>query len=282
MKKKIDSKEIGLEASLLLGSYLFQTEDLHYGYWPADLDVNMNNFTRAQQLHSDFVIAHIPEGVKTILDVGCGAGTLAARLISLGYTVECVSPSRVLTNRCRDRLGTSCRIYECRFRDLKTSSRYDLVLFSESFQYVKLPQALQLAQQLLNQPGHLLICDFFKTDAPGTSALSGGHRLSSFYDHISQFPFSLQQDIDITDQTAPNLDLIDHMLRHAGKPLWELAFFYCEQNYPWLMKILKWKFRKKINRINTRYFSGERNARNFKKFKSYRLLLYALKHPPHG
>ena len=35
-----------------------------------------------------------------------------------------------------------------------------------------------------------------------------------------------------------------------------------------------WKYNKKIEKINRKYFSGTRNADNFENFKSYRLLLY--------
>jgi hypothetical protein len=40
------------------------------------------------------------------------------------------------------------------------------------------------------------------------------------------------------------------------------------------MKFVKWKFRKKMERYEGKHFSGRRNGLNFKKYKSYRLLLY--------
>lgn len=274
-QKKIDTRELGLSASLILGAYFFKTEDLHYGYWPDDLEVAIENFTHAQKQHSDFIISHIPANVRSVLDVGCGAGTLAARLIENGYSVDCVSPSSVLTEKTKLKIGPESRIYETKFRYIDTKKRYDLLLFSESFQYVKLPHAIDKAREILNEGGHLLICDFFKTDAPGKSALSGGHRLSTFYSMMTEKPFKLVKDIDITEQTAPNLQLINEMLQQVGKPLWNLLFMTVERKYSLLSKFLKWKYKKKIDRINRRYFSGERNEDNFKIFKSYRLLLYA-------
>jgi len=275
-RTKFDSRELGLAASYLLGSYFFKTDHLHYGYWPDNLEVNNDNFAQAQQLHSDLIISHIPENVKTILDVGCGAGALSRELIDKGYIVDCVSPSPVLTRMCRQKLGDQVTMFEVLFKDISTDKHYDLVLFSESFQYVKLPEALFKIQKILNKSGFLLICDFFKTDAPGKSALSGGHRLSSFRTMMLESDFSMLEDIDITKQTAPNLDLIDNFLQSVGRPLWDLVLYYGDTNYPRLMKLVKWKYRKKIKRISDRYLSGERNAESFKIFKSYRLMLYTL------
>ncbi len=41
--------------------------------------------------------------------------------------------------------------------------QYDLLLFSESFQYIPLPDVFARAPGLLRSGGRLVICDFFKT-----------------------------------------------------------------------------------------------------------------------
>ena len=43
--------------------------------------MNAANLPKAQENHSNFIISHIPEGIETILDVGCGTGGLASELI---------------------------------------------------------------------------------------------------------------------------------------------------------------------------------------------------------
>ena len=104
-KKKIDSKEVGLVAGIILGKTLFKTDDLHYGYWTPDLKLDIQNIVHAQENHSNFIISNIPEGVSTILDVGCGAGALAKRLLAKGYHVDCVSPSMLLTREAKKLTG---------------------------------------------------------------------------------------------------------------------------------------------------------------------------------
>ena len=135
-KKKLDSKEIGLDIGLMLGNYFFRTEHLHYGYWTNDLKLDIHNLPEAQENSSDFVISHIPKGAKTLLDVGSGVGKFALKLINMGYNVDCVSPSPLLTKHTRDILGDKSHIYESNYENLNIDNRYDVILFCESFQYI--------------------------------------------------------------------------------------------------------------------------------------------------
>jgi SAM-dependent methyltransferase len=273
-KRKSDTKELGLVVGLIFGKYFFGTEDLHYGYWPEGLEVKVENLTKAQEHHSDFIVSHIPDNVHTVLDVGCGVGRLAKRLTDKGYKVDCVSPSPYLTAKARENLGTKCRLFESTFEDLDIDGTYDLVLFSESFQYIKIPEVIEQSHKYLKPEGHMLICDFFKKDAIGKSVIGGGHRLSRFYDCISKFPFESVADIDITDRTMQNLDLVDTVMREVGRPLWDLVLDHLDSSHPFISKILKWKNKKKIDKIEKRYFSGIRNGEHFANYKTYRLLLY--------
>ena len=278
--KKIDSRDIGLEIALIFGNYLLKTNHLHFGYWTSDLQIDLSNLPKAQENYSSFITSHIPEGTKTILDVGCGAGRLALKLIETGYqVVDCVSPSRLLTENVRNLLGNRSHIFECSYEEMETENRYDVVLFSESFQYVNLKKALENSLKFLNDGGYLLICDYFKTNAEGKSMLGGGHRLDRFYDLISQYPFTLIQDIDITRETAANLTIVNDFFTRVGLPVWNLLTYFTHNNYPFLSRVLQWKFRKKIEKIQQKYFTGTINAENFGIFKTYRLLLYKKTNP---
>ncbi len=41
----------------------------------------------------------------------------------------------------------------------------------------------------------------------------------------------------------------------------------------WLARLFRWKYRKKLDKIQRKYLSGERNGENFARHKVYRLLL---------
>jgi hypothetical protein len=192
----------------------------------------------------------------------------------MGYKVDCVSPSHFLAQQAGQLLGNASRIFECFYEQLQTENRYDLILFSESFQYIGMEAAFTKTLELLNPEGHMLICDYFKKETIEKYYISGGHPLHAFYDTIARYPFRSIQDIDITDQTAPNLDVLNDVFQKAVGPTVLLTQQLLENRYPIASKVVKWLYRKKINRINEKYFQGHKTGQTFKQCKSYRLLLY--------
>ncbi|MEN8128071.1 MAG: class I SAM-dependent methyltransferase [Planctomycetota bacterium] len=271
--KKV-SRELGLEIASLCGRHFLKINHLHYGYWPEDLEVDITNLHIAQDRYTDFLIEHIPPETKTILDVGCGSGQNAKKITEAGCDIDCVSPSPNLANNARDLLGPGHEIYVSYYETLQTDKRYDLILFSESFQYMKIEAAIKKSWDLLNDGGCMLICDAFKKDVKEKCPLSGGHYLKSFNEIISRQPFELLKDVDITEQTAPNIDLENKMLMEVGAPAWGLFNQLMDSRYPLMAKLLRWKYRKKIAKVQRKYFSGQKSGENFRKFKSYRLFIY--------
>jgi len=274
-EKKTISREIGLEIGAICGKHFLKLEHLHYGYWTEDLEIDIFNLHIAQENYTNLLISHIPEGAKTILDVGCGMGQISRKMLDKGYKVDCVSPSAYLSECARNLLGDEVTIYECFYEQLETDKRYDVVLFSESFQYIPPKEAIDKSISLLNPGGHILICDIFQTEAEGRCAVSGGHRLMRFNEVMeAEDSLELVTDLDITEQTAPNIDIECGVFREVGLPVMDLAKKLLDSRYPLISKFIQWKFKKKIDRLHKKYLSGERTGENFKKFKSYRLFLY--------
>lgn len=269
MKRK-RTNEIGLEIGLLFGRELLHTDYLHYGYWTEEPD--LWKLPEAQKRYEDFVVDHIPREAGSILDVGCGTGLLAARLIDDGHQVDCVSPSPLLTRHARKNLDGRAEVFEARFQHMRAQRQYDLVLFSESFQYIRLARALQKAVEFTRPGGNVLICDFFKIAHEGQSYHRGGHDLQRFYNMLETYPLQIVEDIDITPYTAPTLDLYNHFLVNIGAPVWSLIQNFVDANYPLIAKILRWKFRKKLEKMDRKYFQGNKNGQNFSSCKSYRLI----------
>ncbi len=271
--KKV-SREIGLEIAAIYGKFFFKSQHLHYGYWTSDLEVDITNLPIAQENYAKFLISHIPDDIKTILDVGCGTGEMARKLVEMGYEVDCVSPSSYLSKQARQVLGETSHIFECYYEELQTESRYDLILFVESFQYINPEEAIKKTISLLNPGGYPLICDVFKKDMPTPDPLSGGHPLASFYDIVSEYPLEAIKDLDITEQTAPSRDIENDLLNEVVKPTVDLVQQLLNNKYPAMSKFVKLLYKKKINKMKNKYFSGVKTGENFKKWKSYRLLLY--------
>jgi len=274
--KKVSPNEIGLEIGLVLSRFFLNTEHLHFGYWPDDLEVSLNNLKKAQDYHSEKIIHSIPKNVKTILDVGSGSGGLAGKLVDNGYHVDCVSPSEYLSDSIEQKLKKRVTVYRSTFEDLDLQKKYDIVVFSESFQYVNIKKALNKIPLAVQEKGHVLICDFFRKPGTGTKPLGGGHDWEVFQDNLSDYSFTEILNKDITRETARTYDLIYQMIGEVADPVRSLSAKYLDSQYPTGMKFLRWYFKKKIKRINRIYFSGNMTGDMFNKLKTYRVLLYRI------
>lgn len=272
--KKEISREVGLEVTSIFGKYFIQLDHLHYGYWPDNLKVNAANLHIAQEEYVKFITSHIPAGVKTILDVGCGTGQIAKTLLDMGYKVDCVSPSPFLKKSASELLGDKSRIFECFYEDLQTDERYDMIMFCESFQYIKLEKALSKTDSLLNNGGHLFICDFFRIDVQSKPFMGGGHKLPKFYNLVSASAFKLIEKVDITKETAPNMDLLKDVLENVIAPSIDAGLRFVNSRFPIILKFIKWKYREKIQKFENKYLTGNITGENFKRDKRYLFLLY--------
>lgn len=281
---KMDTRELGL----VLGQQLLGIEDLHYGLWDADLTPTLGNLPLAQQRYTDHLLAALPSptgGSVRVLDIGCGTGHLMKQMIGRGYHVDGVSPSPGLSRKVRERLAalppTNTTLFECRFEDFPREDRrdhYDAAVFSESFQYIPMERAFEILASVVKPGGTVVICDFFQTDAagdggPGDGSFGGGHRLRDFQALLQRIPFTVVRDEDITKRVSPNLALLDDLLMKRLAPAFESIGHYFEGRRPMLFRVFRRLFRKRLDKIRFKYFSGYRNDRTFERYKSYHLVV---------
>jgi SAM-dependent methyltransferase len=288
-EKKMSSRELGL----VLAQQILGVEDLHYGLWDADLELSVNNLSIAQQRYSAMLLGQLERllhdrSASRILDVGCGTGHLLQQLIEHGYRVDAVNPSVHLNKLVRARLAAlqaaTTTLYETTFESLpfaRLRQQYDLLLFSESFQYIPLPDVFAQAPRLLRSGGQLVICDFFKTGAhcdggDGDRSFSGGHLLDEFYRTVERSPFRISYDEDLTTRVSPNIALLDEWLSQRLVPALSSIDEYLLGSRPRLTRVLKWLARHKLARARYKYLSGHRSQAVFEKYKSYRLLVLDL------
>ena len=279
------SRELGL----LLAKQLLDVEDLHYGLWDSDLELKLGNLAAAQQRYNDMLLAQLPPPGREVrvLDIGCGTGQLLRQLLDRGYSADGVIPSKDLGDSVRrklaDRPGHPSRIFECGFEEFPVDQcrrHYDVALFSESFQYISPSVSLPILQAILKPGALLLISDFFKSDAPESASLDpgfgGGHPLREFYASMKRTPFVLMKDEDITRRVSPNMELVNDLLMNRIKPATLAVARYVDGRYPLLSRLALGLLRKKLERVNHKYFSGHRSKEVFERYKTYRLLLYRL------
>ncbi|MDH5694896.1 MAG: class I SAM-dependent methyltransferase, partial [Gammaproteobacteria bacterium] len=224
MSEKMHSQELGL----VLAQQLLQVEDLHYGLWRKELDLNLANVPQAQQEYTDMILSDLPPtpagSPVRVIDIGCGTGHILAQMVDKGYQVDGVIPAPHLANKVRERIaarpGCKSQVYENTLEDLPESvcnGQYDVALFSESYQYIPLDQSFNKLKQLLKPGGLVIICDFFATEhtgdgKQGDGSFGGGHAMKYFYEVVEREPFTLEKDIDITELVSPNLQLVNNLL----------------------------------------------------------------------
>jgi len=219
MGEKLDTRAIGLDVGLAFIRWLTGAENLHYGLWTG-LDLRADNLGRAQAAYTEKLFSYLPEGRLRILDVGGGAGETAKKLIALGHEVDIVVPSAFLASRCRAN-APGADVHEMRFQAFSAGPRFDLVLFSESFQYIPRKDVFDKALPLLAPGGEILIADCFRSDAyrPDSTARAagGGHPMSAVRDLVAMKRLTIVAEEDITEAVAPSIDLEQALFNVFGQ-----------------------------------------------------------------
>jgi len=284
----MDSKEFGL----VFAQQITGMEDLHYGFWDETIPaVSMLYMKLAQQRYTEQLIQtleHHGSSKMRILDVGCGTGVVLQAFSEGGHRVDGVIPAAHLEKQVRERVkqqGYQSHVWGCTMEALPIESmanQYDAVLFSESFQYIPYRIALEHAWHLLKPGGVVLICDFFKTEhtgdgQPGDRSFGGGHQYDDFLKWLHHSEWTTLQNDDITANTSPNIKLVDELLTQRVAPAITTLNTFLSGRHPLILAFVKWLFRKKLQKLKYKYFSGHRSQAVFERYKTYRRL--ALRKP---
>jgi MPBQ/MSBQ methyltransferase len=194
---------------------------LHYGYWenpPASNDdLTAANMRIAQAAYIKHLASFIPEGVKQILDVGCGIGGNSIYLAAQGFTIEGLAPDQLQQEKYLENTGGKSTFHLSRFEDFKSATKYDLLLFSESTQYIAAKDIAQGSAKLLAPNGYVLMCDMMLLDANYTAGIYSNCRLlSELKTAMTAAGFQLVKEEDISDKVRPSLDLYVFMFKSFG------------------------------------------------------------------
>jgi SAM-dependent methyltransferase len=282
MSERLDMRALGLDIGLSLTKWLTGAENLHYGLWTG-LDVAAANLRAAQDAYTEFLFSHLPDGAGLrILDIGGGAGETARKLCALGHHIDIVIPSAFLASRCREN-APDANVHEMRFEEFETTDKYDLCLFSESFQYIPMELALSKAQSHLKTGGEILICDCFRTDEGAVhtdaSKVGGGHTLSKMETLLEQRDISVIACHDLTEAVAPSVELEQGLFHVFGHAITQIDTAL-SQTKPmirgtlsgFLKAIMK---KKRRDRLAQRLFQNTRTAATFCQYNRYKLFRLA-------
>ncbi len=252
---------------------------LHYGYFEPHQPKTIEQLPVAQENYVRIVLENFPSApIKDVIDIGCGVGEIANQLLDRGYKVTCVDPSRFMIEstlqKTNHRIGFRNTFYE-NVDDLP-SEGFDLILMSESAQYVDLDEGWVNHARHLKSGGHVVVADFFKVQEVDKPYLSkSGHFLDEMNAFAEKNGFELIKKVDITQGVAPTMDIYQGIIREKIFPVLEAVSEIVFRKYPLLWKICRFFFGKKITSIYEKY--NHQDGATFTKYKNYFVLVWRKK-----
>lgn len=251
---------------------------LHYGYWEpmpiSDDDLTLARFRTAQEAYATKLFTFIPAGINTVLDVGCGIGGNAAYLKERGFAVEGLAPDPFQQQRFIQQTNGQIPFHLTKFEDFPQTRTYDLILFSESSQYMAADDIAQGAARLLNRGGYLLLADMIRTDAKYDEGIfSNCHVASVLHEALTQAGFNLVKAEDISAQVAPTIDLGIANFRTFGLSTIKYIADLLAIAVPPLHKLLRWAFNRWVKKL---IIEGLEARNIFDKHLCYQIQLWQL------
>lgn len=169
-----------------------------------------------------------------VLEVGCGAGHLAAELVRAGHRVVAIDSSQDAVDAALAR-GIDARL--ARFPELSDPEPFDAILFTRSLHHIPpLREALAQARALLRPGGALIVDDFAhnRVDGPTASWAFGVMGVLRALGHVSNHWAETDDPLRAwreqhTERHALHTD--EAMLEAAGEafhvgPVQRLEYFY--------------------------------------------------------
>ncbi len=242
---------------------------LHYGLWRPGDELTFANLKAAQQRYEDLLTSSIPKHVRTILDVGCGTGVMSAKLKSLDYDVEGLTPDRHQKEVIQKKVGMV--LHHQRFEDFQPQKRYDCIIMSESAQYIPLNQLFHVATRALLPNSYLMVCDYFVLNHARGIMAKSGHNFDAFMAAAQANGFKVIKTRNITPETAITLDMADDCCNRA-MIAFDIATEKVRNRFPRMTRLIQMLLSKKIRK------AGEQrrllDSDLFKANKRYQFLLF--------
>lgn len=247
-------------------------DHLHFGLWDGE-PPSIEGLRQAQKRYTEELLAWIPPGVESILDVGSGTGATGRELRDRGYEVEGLSPDPYQRRLFERRVERPFHLG--RFQEFVPARTYDLVLMSESSQYIWL-ESLFPAVRRVAPGGHLLVADYFVTDDDGSALAKSGHPLDAYLAAAESAGLELLRQEDVTERVIPTLELATAWAERYLDP--SLAMFgdHLAVRYPRLFRLARRLFGRSV--ANHLAAGREQiDGAAFRRLKCYRFLLFRVR-----
>jgi SAM-dependent methyltransferase len=261
------------DLELALYGAVFGNNFLHYGYFPeppADPEsISLADVKQAMDDYASLLVERVQPGER-VLDIGCGMGGLLARLDAAGARPTGLTPNRAHAAHIRAHWPHIALLEGTleSFDPAVRPERFDVVINSESFQYIALDAGMQRVRGFLAPGGRWLVIDYFRLRADSKNR--SGHLLADFDAAIARHGFTVAERVDVTDNVVPSLAYARVLAERFALPV---AHFFSEKfflRHPFLCYLFQPNVRDRLAHVRLDTLDPE----VFRREKRY--LLYVL------
>ena len=266
MSSKKDSRALRFYADVLGLAHL------HYGLWHGDEELTLANLKAAQTRYQQAIIDLLPAPPARVLDVGCGTGELSKALKALGYEVEGLSPDINHIASYAEKVGQP--FHHCGFEDFEPQQTYEVVIMSESCQYVHLDKLFPVLLAAMEKDAIWIVVDYFVKDGVSGVLAKSGHTYTMFHRAVAHSQLTMDYDRDITEAVLPTLDFAADLVGRGELALSMLKQRIDQRSFV-LSKVVNfilWLARKETEKIEENRILIDSAA--FKEAKTYRLMRF--------
>lgn len=251
-----------------------QTKYLQMGCWREGEALNVKNFVAAQERFADTLMEFVPDGVTSVLDIGCGVGGTALKLKARGLEVEGLSPSLHHEKLFKENTRGEIPFYLTTFEDFRSPRKFDLALMSESVQFIALEAGFKKCREVLGDPGYLLTADFYKKEDVAEMKRVPCYRLGEYLEAASRFGFEIVNEKDITAEVLPTVIWSWNLFEEYVKPIIEEIPQIIQARHPWGYRLLKlyvkWRSPQQLIGLGARAIRPD----VFAQYATYRIFLF--------
>lgn len=230
-----------LDFELYFATEVLKMDSLHYGYWddpPESLRLDLDVMSEAQARYTERLLEFVPESADRVLDVGAGVGDNARALAARGHRVHAISPDRNHAGYFRE-AGDRIEFEASRFEDFRSPEWYDLILFSESHNYINHQVALEQCRRYLRPDGQIVVSGMFRM--PDRGPFPDGYAIEDhpYLELARDFGFVVDELVDITPNVKPTMAMIHGAYQDHLAPLIDVLGKYLKTIAPLKARLLE-------------------------------------------
>jgi len=264
----------GMNLELLFATEVLKLNSLHYGFWNNDEELTLSNLRKAQERYTVTLLELIPNGVETILDVGCGIGDIALTLAKKGYSVTAISPDKNHKKYFDKYKNKNISFYNIKFEDIRFEKKFDLILMSESQGNFSPIITFKQCKRYLKKPGYLLVSNIFnRNNKPSLSGVNSTEQ--EYITQAKEYNLKLVKSIDITKEVLPTLQIAYNAYQEYFLPVLNIFPHFIKKFSPLKYKLVKLFFYKQwkdLDRIRN-YYEERIDPSFFERELSYKRFL---------